>query len=319
MADARTQIIAGLTYSLGPEIMKAINDPDVIEVMVNPDGNVWIEKLGCAMELTTTIDFYRAKDVVLLVASSMDFEAGVEKPVVEGELPLDGSRFHGLLPPNVSPQAAFTIRKKASKVFSLEEYVEKGSLPASLHQTIKTAVADRKNILVAGGTGSGKTTLLNGLIKSLTEVDPGHRIIILEDTMELQCESLNRVFLRTSDFLNMQGLVETTMRYRPDRILVGEVRNKAALDLLKAWNTGHPGGFATVHANSAEEGLDRLEELTEEAGNGPKQKLIGRAVDIILFIQKTADGNRKITEAIEVNGYDPVALSYKTEDIYHEC
>ena len=317
MADTRTQIIEGLTYSLGPEIMAALHDPEVIEIMVNPDGNVWIERLGRDMELTTTIGYYQARDVVVLVASSMDFEANVQNPIVQGELPLDGSRFHGILPPNVSPQASFTIRKKASKVFSLEEYVERGALPASLYETISTAIADRKNILVIGGTGSGKTTLLNGLIKKLSEVNPAHRNLILEDTMELQCESQNKVFMRTSDSMNMQGLVETTLRYRPDRILIGEVRNKAALDLLKAWNTGHPGGFATVHANSALEGLDRLEELTEEAGNGPKQKLVGRAVDIILFIQKTADGDRKITQAISVHGYDPVTQTYKTEDIYN--
>lgn len=321
MADARTQLVEGMTYSLGPIIVEALKDPDVIEVMVNPDGNIWIEKLGQDMAIAGGIGYYQAKDVVILMAGSLDFEANVEKPVVQGELPdeypLNGCRFHGVLPPNVAPQASFTIRKKAGKVFSLEEYVRQGILPPSLYETIKTAIERLKNILVVGGTGSGKTTFLNALIKSMSEISPNHRVLILEDTKELQCESENKVFMRTSDFLGMGGLVMTCLRYRPDRILVGEVRDEAALDLLKGWNTGHPGGFATVHANSAEEGLDRLEELTEEAGKGPKQKLIGRAVDIILFIQKTDGGGRKITEAVEVKGYDPITQTYKTEDIYN--
>lgn len=321
MADARTQLVEGLTYSLGPIIVEALKDPDMLEVMVNPDGNVWVEKLGEDMRIAGTLGYYQAKDVVILMASSMDSEANVEKPVVQGEMPyeepLKGCRFHGVLPPNVSPQASFTIRTKASKVFSLEEYVEQGVLSPSLYEIIKTAIARRKNILVVGGTGSGKTTFVNALIKTMSELCPNHRILILEDTQELQCESENRVFMKTSDFLKMGGLVMTCLRFRPDRILIGEVRDEAALDLLKGWNTGHPGGFATVHANSAEEGLDRMEELTEEAGKGPKQKLIGRAIDLVLYIEKTGEGGRKITEAIEVHGYDPVTQTYKTEDIYN--
>jgi type IV secretion system protein VirB11 len=150
----------------------------------------------------------------------------------------------------------------------------------------------------------------------MSELTPKHRVLILEDTRELKCESDNKVFMRTSEALEMGGLVKTTLRYHPNRILVGEVRDGAALDLLKAWNTGHPGGFATIHANSAEEGLPRLEELVEEAGKGPKQKLIGRAVDLILFIEE-AEGGRKITEAIEVHEFDPLTQQYKTKEIYN--
>jgi len=318
MADARTQINEGLLHSLGPVITTALREPDVLEVMVNPDGGVWIDRFGRGMELQKeTMGYHQARDVVILVAASLSFEATVGQPVVQGELPLDGSRFHGILPPNVSPQASFTIRKKAEKIFTLEDYVAAGSLAEPLYQDLRRALSERKNILVVGGTGSGKTTLLNGLIQSLTEMCPEHRLLILEDTLELQCASLNKVMLKTSGALSMQKLVENTMRFRPDRIVVGEVRDEAALDMLKAWNTGHPGGLATVHANSAEEGLYRLEELAEEAGRGPKQKLIGRSVDMILFIQKTAAGGREITEAIAVKGYDSITQTYKTETIYH--
>jgi len=322
MADPRTQLIEGLTYSLGSVIINALSDPEVIEVMVNPDGNIWVKKLGQEMKIAGTLGSFQAKDVLVLMASSLDFEAGVHNPVVQGELPdvppFDGARFHGLLPPNVSPQASFDIRKLASKVFSLAEYEERGILAAALHEEIKKAIKSRKNILVVGGTGSGKTTLLNGLIRAMSELCPKHRILILEDTRELKCESENKVFMRTSDAMDMGKLVKTTLRYNPDRILIGEVRDLAALDLLKAWNTGHPGGFATIHANSAEEGLDRMEELVGEAGMGPKQKLIGRAVDLVLFIEEAADGGRKITQAIKVHGFDPLTQTYNTEVLYNE-
>jgi len=323
MADPRVQMINGLTHSLGSVIIDALNDPDVVDIMANPDGNIWVKKLGQGTEIAGTIRPFQARDVLILIASSLDFEAGVHNPVVQGELPdvppFDGARFHGILPPNVYPQASFDIRKLASRVFTLAEYEKQGILLSALHEEIRNAIIRRENILVVGGTGSGKTTLLNGLIHAMSELCPKHRILILEDTRELKCESANKVFLRTSDALEMGDLVKTTLRYNPDRILIGEVRNYAALDLLKAWNTGHPGGLATIHANSAEEGLDRLEELVGEANVGPKQKLIGRAVDLVLFIEETADGaGRKITEAIRVHGFDPLTQNYKIEEIYNE-
>jgi type IV secretion system protein VirB11 len=238
----------------------------------------------------------------------------VETPIVEGELPLDGSRFEGVIPPIVS-QASFTIRKKAGRVFTLEEYAAAGTMPSGLAEQIKASIVRRDNILVAGGTGSGKTTLVNAIILAVSQLCPDQRLVIMEDTMELQSKSRNTVFFRTSEYVNMTRLLKMTMRYRPDRIIIGEVRDQAALDLLKAWNTGHPGGVATIHANSAEEGLDRLEELTEEAGTGPKQKLIGRAVDLIIFIRR-APGGRKVTQAIAVNGFNQALKAYNTQEIY---
>jgi type IV secretion system protein VirB11 len=283
--------------------------------MANPDGTLWIEKLGEDMKFSGEISQHSTRAVILLMASGLKFEATVQTPIVEGELPIDGSRFEGVLPPVVS-QASFTIRKKASRVISLEEYVDAGTMPKSLSEIIKDSIIARLNILVVGGTGSGKTTLVNAIILAMSEICPEQRLVIMEDTMELQSKSKNTVFFRTSDFVNMTRLLKMTMRYRPDRILIGEVRDKAALDLLKAWNTGHPGGVATVHANSAEEGLERLEELTEEAGMGPKQRLIGRAVNLIIFIQRVP-GGRKITQSLRVRGYDPLTQTYNTEDVYN--
>jgi P-type conjugative transfer ATPase TrbB len=207
-------------------------------------------------------------------------------PIVEGGFPLDGSRFEGTFPPIVGPGPSFSLRKKASRVFTLAEYLDAGSITAEVVTIIRAAVQQRKNIVVVGGTSSGKTTFVNAVIDAIADLTPSHRLIILEDTAELQSKNENTVFFHTSILahVDMRILAKVSMRYDPKRILVGEVRDAAALEMLKLWNTGHPGGVSTFHADSAEEALPRLEELVEEAGLGPKQKLIGRAVDLVVYM-----------------------------------
>lgn len=312
-ADKR--LLAALEHNLGPILMGALRDPEVVEIMLNPDGQVWIERLGRDMEPVSTMEPGQSRLIISLVASGLETVVTTENPIVEGELPLDGSRFEGLLPPVVS-SPSFTIRKKASRVFSLEDYASAGILTPALIPVIRKVIVDRKNILVVGGTGSGKTTLVNALIRQMYEDCPDDRLLILEDTMELQSKSANTVFFRTSDFVDMRRLVKVTMRYRPTRIIVGEVRDGAALDLLKAWNTGHPGGIATVHANSAVEGLDRIEELVAEATNAPKQRLISKAVGLVIFIERVS-GGRRVSEMLEITGHEPETNQYRTESIYH--
>ena len=312
---ADNRLLASLEHNLGPVIMSALRDPDVVEVMLNPDGKIWIEKLGREMEPESVMAPEQARLVLSLVASGLGGTITVEQPIIEGELPLDGSRFEGLMPPVVS-SPSFTIRKKASRVFGLEEYVKAGILQPDLVPVIHEALKRRVNILVVGGTGSGKTTLVNALIHALAGICPMDRLLILEDTMELQSKSENTVFFRTSDHVDMRRLVKVTMRYRPTRIIIGEVRDGAALDLLKAWNTGHPGGIATVHANSAAEGLDRLEELIAEATPAPKQKLIGKSVGLVIFIERVPAG-RKVSEVLRIHGYDARIHTYQTEVVHH--
>jgi type IV secretion system protein VirB11 len=309
------RLLQQLEHNCGAVIMAALRDPEVVEIMLNPDGQLWIERLGCDMELSGTMDAAQARLIINLVASSLDTTVTVENPIVEGELPLDNSRFEGVLPPVVSAPS-FTIRKKASRIFSLENYVQSGIMPEQLIPLLRDSLAGHDNIVVVGGTGSGKTTLVNALIQALCQVCPEDRLVILEDTMELQAASKNTVFFRTSDFVTMQRLVKVTMRFRPTRILVGEVRDGAALDLLKAWNTGHPGGICTVHANSAGEGLDRLEELIAEATPSAKNKLISKAVNLLLFIER-APGGRRVSEVVRVHGYDFKNQKYLLEDLYH--
>ena len=305
---------ASLTHNLGPTIMAALHDPDVIEIMVNPDQTLWIEKLGQDMALCGTLPPAQSRLIISLVASALETTVTVDRPIVEGELPLDGSRFEGLMPPIVSGPS-FTIRKRASRVFTLSDYVDSGILLPAASDLLSQAIETRRNILVVGGTGSGKTTFVNAIIDGISRYCPTDRLIIIEDTAELQSASENTVFMRSSDGVPIQRLVKVSMRYRPTRILVGEVRDGSALDLLKAWNTGHPGGVATVHAGSAAAGLLRLEQLIAEATPVPMPALIAEAVDMICFIER-APGGRRVSDIVTVNGFDPATRSY---DLEHLC
>ncbi|HBT97264.1 MAG TPA: P-type conjugative transfer ATPase TrbB, partial [Desulfobulbaceae bacterium] len=233
------RLLANLEHNLGPVVMTALRDPDVVEIILNSDGKLWIEKLGHKMEEAGRMEAAQGRLVISLIASALETVVTVASPIVEGELPLDGSRFEGSLPP-VCAAPSFAIRKKASRVFPLESYVEQGIMPAELLPELNNALTKHENILVVGGTGSGKTTFVNALIRSLSELCPDDRLVILEDTRELQSLSANTQFYRTSDEVDMTRLLRMTMRIRPDRILIGEVRDGAALALLKAWNTGHP-------------------------------------------------------------------------------
>ena len=312
------RLLDGLRHSCGPLFMNALEDPDVIEIMLNPDGSLWIEKYGQEHEPIGVISVAQSRLILSQVASGLDLTVNEKNPIVEGEFPLDGSRFEGMFPPIVGPGPSFSLRKKASRVFTLEEYMLSRSLTPEAVSIIEEAVRQRQNIVVVGGTSSGKTTFVNAVIDAISRLTPSHRLIILEDTAELQSKSPNTVFLRTSVLaeVDMRKLAKVSMRYAPKRILVGEVRDAAALEMLKLWNTGHPGGVSTFHADSAEEALERLEELVEEAGLGPKQKLIGRAVDLAVYMEKTPDNRRQISSIIKVNKFNHKEDFYETETLY---
>lgn len=291
-----------LSTALGSEIGNLILDDSIIELMLNPDGNLWIDRLGEGRTFTGyTINPYDAERVIYIVASSMGFICNKEQPLLSGELPGSGSRFQGILPP-IASNPVFTIRKKAIKVFSLNNYVA-SSILSNVHcQLLKSAIQSRQNILIAGGTGSGKTTFANAVLDEVSHTND--RIIIIEDTQELQCNAKDCVLLRARDeCASMTDLLRCTMRLRPDRIVIGEVRGPEALTLLKAWNTGHPGGCATVHADSAEKALTRIEQLVFEAGVSSAKYLISDAVDLVVFIEKVGSG-RRVSEIIRVNGIE---------------
>jgi type IV secretion system protein TrbB len=312
------RLLEGLRHSCGPLFMDALENPDVIEIMLNPDGSLWIEKYGQDHDCIGEIPVAQGRLILSQVASGLNLTVNERSPIVEGEFPLDGSRFEGTFPPIVGPGPSFSLRKKASRVFTLEEYMLSGSITLEAVSIIESAVRHRQNIVVVGGTSSGKTTFVNAVIDAVSRLTPSHRLIILEDTAELQSKSPNTVFMRTSVLaeIDMRKLAKVSMRYAPKRILVGEVRDAAALEMLKLWNTGHPGGISTFHADSAEEALPRLEELVEEAGLGPKQKLIGRAVDLAVFMEKTPDNRRQISSIVKVNRFNHKEDFYETETLY---
>lgn len=301
-----------LRRNLGEVCMRALEDKRVIEVMLNPDGKIWIDRLGEGMSWTGhSMAAAQARSVFSTMSSMLGVTVTEDEPILEGELPLDGSRFEGLLPPVVQAPT-FAIRKKASLVFTLEEYLKSGILMRRHYDEVLRAVDDRENILIVGSTGSGKTTLVNAVLAAIASRWNDQRIVLMEDTGEIQCKAENVVTLRANDSTNMTRLLKATMRLRPDRIIVGEVRGGEALALLKAWNTGHPGGVSTVHANGGEAGLTRLEQLIGEVSVNPMPQLIAEAVNLVVFIKRDArkPAGRVISEVVRVKGYDANARRY---------
>lgn len=310
MGDRRTistrdeqarRIAESMRRQLG-SLCELFNESDVVELMLNADGTVWVDRLGQPMQPAGAMLPSTAESFIATVASTLRSTVTRENPILECELPLDGSRFEGLIPPVVSAPV-FTIRRKASAVFSLPEYEKQGIMTGRQRRAIETAVALRHNILVVGGTGTGKTTLANGIIDRIVRASPGHRLVIIEDIAEIQCSAKNAVVMRATDTVDMQRLLKATMRLRPDRIIVGEVRGGEALSLLKAWNTGHPGRVCTVHANHARAGLQRIEQLIAEVSQTPMRALIAEAVNLIVSIVKTDSApGRRIEEVVTVTG-----------------
>ena len=291
---------AMLRSAFGPAIGAALADSSVIEVLANPDGAIWIERLGVGRQKADAkILPHDVERIIRLVASTANAECRSNEPIVSAELPETGERFEGLLPP-VSSAPCFAIRKPAQLLYTLVDYVRDRIITYGQAQVLREAVSERRNIVIAGGAGSGKTTLVNALLDEIASA--GDRVVILEDTRELVCSAEDCVALRTTPgIVSLRDLVKSTLRLRPDRIIIGETRGGEALDLLKAWNTGHPGGIATIHANSAEAALTRLEQLVAEAVAFNSQPLIAEAVDLVAFIARTA-GGRRLEKIVRVEG-----------------
>ncbi len=295
------RLVRKLQDALGDQLCVALDDTSVVEIMLNPNGRLFIERLGHGVAEAGVMTPAAAEVVIGSVAHALQSEAGDERPIISGELPIGGHRFEGLLPPVVSGPA-FTIRRRASRLIPLSDYVSSKVMTEAQASAIRSAIDARMNIVISGGTGSGKTTLSNAIIAEIVAAAPEDRMVILEDTAEIQCAAENAVCLHTSDTIDMARLLKSTMRLRPDRIIVGEVRDGAALTLLKAWNTGHPGGVTTIHSNTAMSTLRRLEQLTAEASQQPMQEVIGEAVDLIVSIERTGKG-RRVREVIHIEGY----------------
>lgn len=299
--------IAKLERDLGAELVAALRDPKTTEIDLNPDGKVFVKRQGEPDTHLCNLNAAKAEAVVKTIAGFHGKEVTSAHPYLDGELPelMGGGRFAGQLPPIVK-QATFVIRKPPSRIFTLNEYVQNNSLSDIHKSAICDAITGRKNILVIGSTESGKTTLVNAIIHEMVELSlPNERFIIIEDTGEIQCSASNFVQYHTTVDVSMTHLLKITLRMTPKRIVVGEVRGEEALDLLDAWNTGHPGGVATLHADSAAKGLTRLMSLVSRNKAAPDEiePLIGEAVHLIVFIAKTPEGRRVVQEVLEVSGY----------------
>ena len=302
--SVKERAIEKLRRDLGPIVVKALADPRTVEVLLNADGALWQEKLGEKMVRIGTMSPQRATAVLNTVAGYHGKTVTRFSPLIEGELPLDGSRFAGQLPPVVQ-EPTFAIRKKAVSVFTLDQYLEQNIMTGLQISCVKQAIADHKNILVIGGTGSGKTTLVNAIIQEMVVCNPSERVCIIEDTGEIQCTAENCVQYHTTLEVTMTMLLKTILRMRPDRILVGEVRGPEALDLLDAWNTGHEGGAATLHANDEISALLRLKSLITRNSAAPSdiESLIGEAVHTIVHISRTPEG-RAVQGIVDVLGFE---------------
>ena len=312
-ATALDRRIRMLRTAMGPVIARALEDPDVVEVMLNPDGTLWIDRLSTGRApMGVSLPVSDGERIIRLVASHVHAEVHAGKPLLTAELPETGERFEGVLPP-VVPAPTFSLRKRAVGVLRLADYVNDAILTAAQASFLRNAVRERQNILIAGGTSTGKTTLANALLAEIAAT--GDRVLVLEDTVELQCLARDHVPLRTQPgVVAMADLVRSAMRLRPDRVVVGEVRGGEALDLVKVWGTGHPGGIATIHAGSTQGALLRLEQLILEVALTPPRALIAEAVNVVVFIAGRGRA-RQVRDIARVIGFgdDGYALQSLTE------
>jgi type IV secretion system protein VirB11 len=292
-----------LRTALGTSIARFLEDPSVVEVMLNPDGRIWVDRLSEGLADTgERLSVADGERIVRLVAHHVGVEVHARSPRVSAELPETGERFEGLLPPVVAAPT-FAIRKPAVAVFTLDNYVTAGIMTSLQAEVLRLNVATRANILVAGGTSTGKTTLTNALLAEVAKTTD--RVVIIEDTRELQCAAPNLVAMRTKDGVaTLSDLVRSSLRLRPDRIPIGEVRGPEALDLLKAWGTGHPGGIGTIHAGSGIGALRRLEQLIQEAVITVPRALIAETINLVAVLAGRGS-SRRLVELARVDGLGP--------------
>jgi type IV secretion system protein VirB11 len=305
VTEAELRKIAGIARCLPAAAFDALLDPATVELMLNPDSKVWLEQLGCAMRHICDMPAAEAEEFIRNLAGYLKEIVNRDSSILEGALPIDDSRIEGLIPPVVE-RPTFTIRRKSSDVFTLGEYVASGIMTEAQREAIHQAVVDRQNILIIGGTGSGKTVLGSTVLNESALVEPNALQIIIEDISELQATAANKVNLRTSPTCTMTDLLRAALRLRPDRIIVGEVRGPEAFDLLQAWNTGHPGGLSTLHANDCVSGLRRLKSLVSQHPFAPRdiEPDIALAVNVMVNIVRSG-AERRIREIARVREYDP--------------
>jgi len=290
---------------LGEESLRLLTQEGVQEISGNYDATagrcvLFVDTgVGAMRSVGISIDARRVEAAVRFLASADGKAIDLNEPFLNLILPT-GARFSACLPP-ASDGPTFSIRLHRRAIRPLTDFL---AAPSQLN-VIDESLRRGHNIVTAGATSAGKTTLLNALIGRVLEVRPDERLGIIEDEPELQINANNMIRRLARGRADMRRQVREMLRMRPDRIIVGEVRGAEALELLKAFNTGHSGGFTTIHANSARAALLRLESLTEEAGVAANPRLIAENVDLVIFIGRRPDGTRRIVEMVRVEGYAP--------------
>lgn len=295
--------LEALRHALGETVLQALVDPEVVEILANPDGRLILDRIREGRrDSGATLTAEARERVVRLIADYVGEVVTRDDPRVAGVLPATGERFQGLLPP-VAAAPAFSIRKRPARVWDLADYVADGVMTERQAEALRVAAAERRNILISGGTGSGKTTLANAVLADRAFAED--RVFLIEDTPELQCSAWDTVSVltrRAPVAIGVVDLVRDALRMRPDRIVIGEMRDgAAALETLKSWNTGHPGGLSTLHANSAEDALRRIEDLALEVAAAPPRRTIGQSVDLIVHIRR-AEAGRRVERVLAVDG-----------------
>jgi len=305
-SESQARRNSALASALLP-IADFLADSRVVEVMANADGAVWVDRLGEGL-LRTDVQVAPGdvERMLRLVAAEMLLELNAQHTSLSAKLPPPWSaHLQGYIPPSVDAPA-FALRKPASLVFSLDDYVARGIVTPAQQGALVQAVHARDNILIGGSTGSGKTTFANALLRVVAE-DTTDRVHIIEDTPELQCTAPNKLQVLVQPGVHTwRDAIMAALRFRPDRILVGEVRDGSALELLKAWNTGHPGGLGTIHANDTRSMLDRLCQLIEEVVHPAPRALVAQTVQVCVHIcrDKSAPAGRRLSGLDRVCGLD---------------
>jgi pilus assembly protein CpaF len=298
-------------------IADLIQDPTVSEIMVNGSQHVFVERDGVVNPVEgVTIEERSLRVAVKNIARLLGDDVSEETPILDARLP-DGSRVAAVLPPCSLEGTTLTIRKFHSRLWTCEELIRVGMITGALVDLVGQALVNRDNILISGGTGTGKTTLLNALATLLPESD---RIIVIEDTAELQFTRPNVVRFEArraqpdAPAVTIRDLLRATLRHRPDRIVVGEVRGGEAFDLLQAFNTGHSGSLSSIHANSAQLALARFASCVLQSGVELPYpalcRLIGESMNLVVHLERRR-GVRVVTDAIRVMGYVAAAEAYE--------
>jgi pilus assembly protein CpaF len=305
-----TDDICNDVLGLGP-LEPLLADDEISEIMVNDANTVFVERNGLIERTAITFkDDDRLMNLCKRIASSVGRRIDRGNPMCDARLP-DGSRVNMIVPPLSIKGPSLTIRKFKKQVTSLREMVKSGSLSAECAGLLKSAMANKVNMLISGGTGSGKTTLLNALS---VHIDDGERLVTIEDTAELKLQQPNVVSLEARQD-NVEGVGQVTqrdllvnaLRMRPDRIIIGEVRGPEAIDMLQAMNTGHEGSMGTVHANNPTDALMRLENMIALGGfsltDTSVRRQIASAIGLVVQVARLSDGSRRVVSITEVTGF----------------